>query len=637
MFGSSQRFCRHICPKSCPSSCIMVTKIENDKVVRIRGDLADEYTSGKLCAKGFAFKELNYHPQRLKYPLYQKVKGSGHFRRVSWEKAYQLILDNLLSIMEKYGTFLPVALYQGTGSIGLLNQASEDFFAGLGASSEIIGAQRLLNNFLAQANNSYQRPPNFAIQEADIIIIWGANPANSNIHLIPFINNAKLRGATVILIDPIHTQTAKIADLHLQIEPRTDEYLAYLLIQSLLRTKNNGNDYVKKIRQLDRATLMKKSGLAHRELQKLEDYFQNSDSIVYVLGTGVLKYSNARATLAAIETLANLCDEGAKGEGKIFYKSANNLLNIDSAPKPKKNRRLIYGHELSYYTSLSNQFPIEMLWVTRGNPLVQEPNPYAYFRFLKDISFVVTVDLFLTPTGEISNLVLPAASLFEKNDLIINPWHGRIGFSQQGVPPYYESKSDWAIMNELAIKLKDYPDIKCSFPIVSTEKDYLNSKIKPHIRSYYDIEDIKDLEEQTYVEPVGGATGNGHQTDTHGKISVSHPITPSEDFPFWLITPNHPYMLGSQFHWINLANEQGTYLKINPEKAAELAIDNGEVVRIYNNQTSEYMKAIYSPYVPKNVITVYHGWYPSTNTAINNFITDDQFGFFETFVNIEKI
>src|SRR5437762_2544142 len=140
---------KHVCPRSCPSSCTMISYVENDRLVHLSGDPTHPYTRGKLCAKGFSYPEKNSHRDRLKFPYYQKVKGSGKFIQITWDKAFELIIHEMLTIHERFGSFLPFTLWKGSGNIGVHHYVTDEFFSSIGETTRIVGSSSLSIGFQA--------------------------------------------------------------------------------------------------------------------------------------------------------------------------------------------------------------------------------------------------------------------------------------------------------------------------------------------------------------------------------------------------------------------------------------------------------------------------------------------------------
>jgi anaerobic selenocysteine-containing dehydrogenase len=154
----------------------------------------------------------------------------------------------MLDIHERFGSFLPFALLKGSGNIGVHHFVTDEFFHSIGETTRIIGSSSLATGFQAIQSDLgavWMSDPS-TIKEASIIVIWGANPAATNIHLIPFIIDAKMNGAKIVVIDPIYTQTAELADLYIQLRPSTDGALASILMKELLKRNAFDNEFLEK-------------------------------------------------------------------------------------------------------------------------------------------------------------------------------------------------------------------------------------------------------------------------------------------------------------------------------------------------------------------------------------------------------
>lgn len=666
----------HVCPRNCPSACTMISYIENDHVIHITGDTAHPYTGGKLCAKGFSYIEQNYHQERLKYPYYQKVKGSGKFKQISWEKAYELITNELIKIHQHFGSFLPLALYKGFGNIGLHHYVTDKFFSSINETTRIMGASSLLNSTqLFDGKRKRKRTDPATIVYASIIVIWGANPAVSNIHLIPFIIKAKMKGAKIVVIDPLYTQTVELADLFIQLRPNTDKTLTNILLKSLIEANKFDKTFIEQhteefstfsnmLKEMNIDDALKHCDIPKEALDLLLTWLINAKVVSYIVGTGIQKYANSEDNIRAIEVLAAVRgDIGKKGGGLFFKFNDMRLFTAPYSHETNKNNRIINLNELSSYISLGNQLPIEMLWISCGNPLIQEVNPNTFREFMENIPFVVTVDRFMTPTALMSNLILPTTSHFEETDIVISNWHGEIALNEKAISPFYESRSEWNIITGLAKKLNEHFSFACTFPIHSTEEEYLNAQFNDHVFAHYSVKNLYDLKEKLNSTTLSNINALEQQSnleaddyhfyfptinekDIHSNLQAK---VPTLEYPFWLITPHHPYTLNSQFHYLNLSDEKEAFVSIHPKIAEELKIFDGEVVSVFNKQASIEIKVLYSSRVPKDIVMIYQGWYPNSEVVINKLISEWQsvnkepsssnhgIAFYDTFVNIRKI
>src|SRR5919204_650400 len=217
------------CPLDCPDACSLSVTVKHGKVLEIDGSEKNPVTGGFICAKVRRFGERLYGPDRLLYPgIRCGRKGLGHFKRVSWDEALELVVEKLRAAKATAGgeSILP---YSYGGSNGLLTQ--DNFDATLWRR---FGTSRLARTLCAaptgaanmalygkMASVTYQDYP-----EAALIILWGVNPSASGIHLIPFVRDAQKRGATLIVIDPRTTPHARSADVHLPVSVGTDVVVA---------------------------------------------------------------------------------------------------------------------------------------------------------------------------------------------------------------------------------------------------------------------------------------------------------------------------------------------------------------------------------------------------------------------------
>lgn len=672
---------KNICPRNCPSSCTMVSLVENNRLVHLTGDPNHPYTRGKLCAKGFSYIEKNSHPERLKYPYYQKIKGSGKFKQISWEYAYELIINEMKKIHERTGSFLPFAFYKGSGNIGVHHYVTDEFFASMGETTRLIGSSFLFNEFdhLNHEKGKARKFDPTTIAESSLIIIWGANPAATNIHLIYFIIEAKMKGAKIVVIDPLHTQTVELADLYIQLQPNTDKELAHFLNKYLIE-KNivdrecvdnytlHFNDYTHMLENMNTEDLLKKCDIKQEALDKLLRLLTKAKSISYVVGTGLKKQVYSDQTLQAIQALAAISGDIGKTVGGIFSGYNDTIIfNNQSSKLFNRKQRIISTHERAEFLFSKQQPSIEMLWISCGNPLTQEPNPAAFQKLLETTPFVVTVEQFLTPTAQMSNLVLPTTTHFEEMDIIVSAWHGEIALNEKALSPYYECKSEWSILTELAQKLKQQTSLRCSFPIFSSEEEYLDAQFNDKVVERFSVKNTRELKErlmtasftqeeaqntEQFFSPLELDQNNINtlsKTDLQSLLSDDEGDFPTETFPFWLLTPHHPYTFNSQFHYLNLSDEGEAFVGIHPKVAKELDIIDGEIINVYNNQASIQIKAVYSYRVPKDIIMIYQGWYPSSQVTINNLISELQtinkeksapykgIAFNNTFVNVQKL
>src|SRR5271154_2247612 len=247
-----------VCSHDCPDSCgVLVTVDEaTGRAVKVQGDPSHPVTRGFLCGKVAKYLDRVYSPDRLLYPMRRRAgvpKGplaqgreAEAFERISWDEALDEIAARLKKIAAEFGpeSVLP---YSYAGTIGKLGYGSMDrrFFHRLGASQldrticSEAGGVALKSVYGVKLGTA---PQDFA--HAGLIIAWGANIHGNNVHLWPFIEEARRKGARLVVIDPYRTRTAALADEHLAINPGTDTALALGLMHVILSMGLEDREYL---------------------------------------------------------------------------------------------------------------------------------------------------------------------------------------------------------------------------------------------------------------------------------------------------------------------------------------------------------------------------------------------------------
>src|SRR5512139_3707750 len=245
----TRRRLKVVCPHDCPDTCVMTVDVEDGRAVAIGGDPDHRFTRGFLCAKVNRYLERVYSPDRLLHPM-RRVgrKGEGRFERVSWDEALDVVARRLKEIAQAHGpqAILP---YSYAGNMGLLGFGSMDrrFFHALGASllDRTICSSAGAHGFKATVGKTMGFDPE-AVVHARLIVAWGANIVSSNVHLWPFVEEARRRGARLWVVDPFRSRTAAKADRHLALLPGTDAALALAMMHVAFRDGLEDRDYLER-------------------------------------------------------------------------------------------------------------------------------------------------------------------------------------------------------------------------------------------------------------------------------------------------------------------------------------------------------------------------------------------------------
>ena len=237
---------RGACPHDCPDTCAWQVTVEHGRATQLVGDPNHPFTRGGLCAKVNHYLERVYSPDRVLYPLRRVgAKGEGKFERVSWDDGTGRHHGTSADDHCRIG---PTAIlpYSYMGTQGLIQMsAGGPFFARLGAT-------RLVRAICGSAGGSGMGVtigPGSSMLPEDIvhsrfIILWGTNTVVTNLHYWPFIEEARKQGATVVVIDPLRTRTAALADWHVRPLPGTDAALALGMMHVIVAENLYDQDYV---------------------------------------------------------------------------------------------------------------------------------------------------------------------------------------------------------------------------------------------------------------------------------------------------------------------------------------------------------------------------------------------------------
>ena len=238
---------RAACPHDCPDTCAMLVTVEDGTAVKLRGDPEHPYTNGGLCVKVSRYVDRVYDPNRVLYPLRRTgPKGSGQFERITWGDAVEEIGSRFGSIADEYGgeAIMPVS-YLGTQ--GILNglNVGDPFFAKLGAtiSERTYCDSGSCTAYTMTIGDTAGVDPE-SLVHSKFILVWACNVVSTNLHLWPYITEARKRGAKVVVVDPVRTQTAASADQHIAIRPGTDGALALAMAHVIIAEGLTDRDYV---------------------------------------------------------------------------------------------------------------------------------------------------------------------------------------------------------------------------------------------------------------------------------------------------------------------------------------------------------------------------------------------------------
>lgn len=423
------------CPLDCPDACSLQVEVADGRVVALDGNRANPLTGGTICGKvRSGLPRQLYGPERLLRPgLRRGPKGKGEFSWVGWEAALERVAGELVRVREEFGGEAILPFSYG-GSNGLLSQDTTDarLFRRLGAS-------RLARTVCAAptgraAAGLYGKMPGVALQDylhARLIVIWGANPAVSGIHLMPILQQARRRGAKLAVVDPRRTGTARLAEIHLPVRPGTDLPVALSILnwlfdsgradESFLAGRSVGADELR-LRaapwSFSRAAAV--AGVEAHEIEALARLYADSDPAVIRCGWGLERNRNGGSAVAAVLALPAVAGKfGVRGGGYTMSNSAAFPLRADrAAMAPEPTTRIINMNRLGRTLLETTDPPVKLLFVYNANPLSTLPEQQKVRRGLgREDLFTVVFEQVLTDTARYADVVLPAASFLERTEI----------------------------------------------------------------------------------------------------------------------------------------------------------------------------------------------------------------------------
>ncbi|HLD23019.1 MAG TPA: molybdopterin-dependent oxidoreductase, partial [Sulfuricurvum sp.] len=380
------------CPLDCYDACRVVVNEEG----RLKGDTSHPVTRGYLCPHLNHFSEH----ERLLAP---RLRGE----EISMDKA----IDTLIEVL-KTSKSDEILYYRGSGNVGLMQRSPEHFFASikaLGTSGSLCDGAGEAGVLLGRGANEVVSPQ--MIAESEVVVFWGRNPHTSHSHLLPF-----LEGKTIIVIDPIQTEIAKKADLHIQIKPHCDVHLALLLsrfaiiegihdVEFLDNHATQYNDFYELTQSVRIKATLDAIAVSLGEIGSMLELMKGKKSVIFV-GVGVQKYRNGADVLRAIDGFGAVMGLFGKNGCGVSY-LGNSLEGINV---PFES----FSHRVSKPTLDFSKY--NCVFVQGANPLAQMPNSNGVKSGFASAGFSVYFGLYENETSREADLVIPAKTFLEKND-----------------------------------------------------------------------------------------------------------------------------------------------------------------------------------------------------------------------------
>lgn len=618
---------RHVCTCKCYDTCSMFAYVDNGRLLKVSGNPLNSYTLGTLCPKGYSLVQQVYHPDRVLYPLRQSMRGSGDWKRITWEEALQEISGNILRIYHKNGDLLPLALLDGKANTGALARSLSGMLSSIASITQIespqSGGPGLDAQLLDFGGYSPKDPED--MRKAELIVLWGVNPASTAIHQMGILQQARRRGTKVILIDVFPSTTADRVDEIILVKPGGDGALALAVLRQLifkssvnyrfLLNQAEGWESLKDwLLETDPAEMSEAAGVSSKIIAHLADEIRRSSKPVFWIGKGLQKYANSGQSIRAIHALAaagglmETC-----GEGIYTSQPAGSLLTGLWDSDCAKNRKISFS---SIQNSQANNPRLSMLWITQSNPLVQGSELQAVQEMMDSLDLIVTTGHFLTPTSLSSDIALPATTFLEAEDLVAGSWHQWLGFNEQAIRPQGEARSELAIAQSLAMALNEKSPGICPFPVERTIAQWLQRAVSQEVYDMLGIDNfqelrngprkvlVKNLSAKTKDQKYKFIAPEALELGCPEIPSMVAPLSHPKGYPYRLIGLRRADRLNSQLgniRWL-LEGQAADEILISGELARLKGIGSEDKVTVYNQRGEIVLKAKVCQELPGQIV-----------------------------------
>lgn len=650
----------NVCPRDCFSSCRLKTVVDEGKIIGLTGDPKDTYTHGALCAKGYAYRLEQEDPERILYPLKQQGKGSGRWERLSWSEALGEIAERLVRIKREEKTLLSVALDKYLGTTGLLNGTVDAFFRSLGPVTSIIGSpcEPAGVDALMLGYGACRKPYPEDMANARLILIWGANPAWTVPQQMRYVYEARARGGLVVVVDPQFSATAARSDLYVEIKPGGDGYLAVgmakvlweegLMDESFLREATWGWEAYKEYLEIvNWPEITGESGVAEADIRALARLYAGHKPATLWLGIGAQHHPSGGQNFRAIDALAALTGNIGIPGGNVHYAvpdsateagtfagivSPAGLEGRQGAGGGKEEARRIGTGRFQELAELEP--PLRFLWVSGRNPVAQNPESARIQDVLRQIETVVVADRKMTATAALADYILPTASFFEYEDVVISTWHYGVALNQKALEPAGESRPDFWIVRELARKLNNLSPGFSAFPVNLEAEEWLDAALKPYY-SQWGITHYRELlerpvrlnlpavpwQDRVFLTPSGKYEFYSKRAEMLGVSPLPIPAREKEKssgYPLQLLSVRSFAALNSQFgHLFGLLTGEGPKLLVHPDTARAKGIEEGGDACVYNNLGEIRLPVSYTRSMSPDILVAFLGIKDRENKGLN--------------------
>ncbi len=639
-----------VCPHDCPSTCALEVEITEDgHLGRVRGSERNLYTAGVVCAKVARYAERFHHPERLASPLRRVgAKGEGRFAPISWDHALDEIAERFLETEASYGSEA-VWPYYYAGTMGFIQR---DGINRLAHAKHYSRFHATICSTIAKSGwragyGALVGTPSVQIgTNSDLVVVWGANPVNTNVNLMTHITRArKARGAKLFVIDPYRTATAQAADTHLAIAPGTDAALAcgvmhvlfnegYADRKFLAAYSNDSDSFERHLQSRTPEWASAITGLAAEEIVEFARAYGQSQAPFIRFGYGFTRSRNGAVSMHAASCLPVV--KGAwrvpGGGGLYDSQDLNHLdrtmimgLDVVDPTTRELDQCALGAILLGDEQALAGGPPVKAMIMQNTNPMNVAPDLNAVKKGLsREDLFLAVHEQFMTETAAMADIVLPATMFLEHDDFYQGYGHTNLQVARKIFEPHAECRSNHWVISEIARRVgANHPGFEMNeWQLINDlfarsgwpSADSIEAEGGHSVVDDLDAPIFKDgfcFEDRRFrFSPKWSELGPYHQGLPRFPDYLPNIDKTSPETPFRLVTAPARHYLNSSFTETETSKtkEGRPTLFIHPNVMSGLGIDDDELVRIGNHLGSVLLHARATTGMQETVVVVESVW-----------------------------
>ena len=630
---------RTTCPRDCYDACGIVVVKRGGVITKVLGDPEHPVARGALCGKcALAYNGVYRDPAaRLTTPLRRTgSKGEGRFEPIGWDEALDTVATRLEAIVDQAGAQAILHThYTGTCSL-IAGSFPERFFNRLGA-TEVdpdsicnMAGHAALTYILGTSTVGFDPR---AAKHAACIVVWGANPHAS----APHAHKHWLKEApgTVIVIDPVRHPTAEQADLHLQPFPGSDAALAFALLhvirrdglldEAFLAAHTTGWDEIEaEVGRCDPAWGEAATGVPAALIEQAARIYAPGPSLLW-LGQGMQRQPMGGNAFRAAALLPAATGNMAKAGAGLYYLNGSSQRGFDSsyisAPELARGAVPSISH-MDLAERLEDAAASRALISWNMNVAASGPQQGRLRRALaRDELFSVVVELFPTDTTDFADIVLPAASFLEFDDVVMSYFNYTVSAQAKAAEPIGESLPNQEIFRRLARAMgftdpelfeQDAAMIDTIMAQLGVEGGFAALKEAGTVAVF--AEPFVPFADGAYPTPSGRieiASGRA-EADGHPRVPIPHADARPADGRLRLLTPASPWLMNDSYANDPRIEERlgAATVTLHPADAAERGLGAGDRARLANQTGSLELAVAISDMVPRGAALSHKGRWP---------------------------